>query len=194
MKKENNDDMHILSQPLTTEDGFLNESCIKELNSVITNMPKTYERLSKDPEWNAKRWIFLHDITGAFAKYAIVQSSYICPEGLEKVVNYLGECLKNEIKWTAHNMAELSLCDINKLLYDILYEQGVTIFDKWNQPKKEWRETDFDSFSQAEENDPDYGFIDLDALLHNVCLDIRMERRSFDKFNEEFEKKYNKEK
>ena len=63
-------------------------------------------------------------------------------------------------------MAELSLCEINKLCFDILYEQDVKEFDAWNEGED---------------------FIDLDALLHNVCLDIRLERRAFKAFNDKFD-------
>jgi hypothetical protein len=40
--------------------------------------------------------------------------------------------------------------------------------------------------------DPDRDFIDLDALLHNVCLDIRLERRASDAFNKQFEEEWQK--
>ena len=180
----------MLSQPLLTEEGFLNQACINELNKALTNMPKTYNRLKDDIEWNSKKWIFKDNITGAFAKWAIGQSPYACPDNLEKVVNYLDACLEREIDWDRNGMAELSLCDINKLLYDILYEQGIIYFDDWNKTKKDWRKTEFNSIREAKEKDPDYDFIDLDALLRNVCLDIRTERRENDRFDKKFEEEY----
>ena len=108
------------------------------------------------------------------------------------VIKYLDACLEKEIKWEMVGMAELSLCDISKLLYNILYEQGFSAFDNWNKSKKGNAEVQFVS-RYSGQPDPDYGFIDLDALLRNVCLDIRMERRGSDKFNEEFEKEYGEE-
>ena len=196
MKKKKNkknpfENIEMLSQPLLTEEGFINEACINELNASITNMPKTYNRLSDSPEWSIKRWTFKSDITRGLAKYAIAQSPYSCPNNLEEVINYLDACLEKEVDWEKFGMVELSLCDINKLLYDILYEQGISYFDNWNKSKKGNVKISFSSRYSGKE-DPDYSFIDLDALLRNVCLDIRMERRANDKFDEEFEKKYGK--
>ena len=184
-------DIEMLSQPLLTEEGFVNEACLNELNKAIQNAPKSYERLDGDSEWSVKRWTFKKDITGALAKYAISQSSYSCPDNLEDVIKYLDACLEKEVDWEKFGMAELSLCDISKLLYDILYEQRITYFDNWNKSKKGNVEIQFVSRYSGPEN-PDYSFIDLDALLHNVCLDIRLERRASDKFHKEFEEEYSK--
>ena len=148
-----------IEEPLLTEEGFLNEACMNALSKAIENMPKTHERLKGEPEWNTLEWVFLRDITAALAKWAIRQGPTACPLGLERVIGYLDACLSHTFEFDATGIAKLSLCDINKALYDILYEKGVTDFDKWN-----------------EGND----FIDLDALLHNVCVEIRDERRCND--------------
>ncbi len=193
MKKKKKDifkNIEMLSQPLLTEDGFINEACINELSAAILKTPKHYDRLNDKPEWNIKRWTFKKDITQGLAKYAISQSPYPCPDNLEDVIKYLDACLEKEVDWQeCMGMAKLSLCDINKLLYDILYEQGVSYFDNWNKSKKGNVEIQFVSRDSLK-GDPDYDFIDLDALLGNVCLDIRMERRASDKFDKEFEEKY----
>lgn len=189
MEKDIFKDIEMLSQPLLTEEGFLNEACMNELNVFISKMPRSHNRLRGDPEWTDKRWTFKKNITRGLAKYAISQSPYPCPDNLEEVINYLDACLEREIDWGSHGMAELSLCDINKLLYDILYEQGITYFDNWNKSKKGDVEVQFVSRGSPTPN-PDYDFIDLDALLHNICLDIRLERRASDKFDKEFEEKY----
>jgi len=186
-------DIEMLSQPLLTDDGFLNEACINELNGFIKSIPRRYERLEGDEEWSVKRWTFKDNITGALAKWAIRQSPYSCPDNLEEVINYLDACLEKEVDWRLSGMAELSLCDINKLLYDILYEQGITYFNNWNKSKKGNVEVQLVSRYSSKE-DPDYDFIDLDALLGNVCLDIRTERRADDKFDKEFEEKYGEQK
>jgi len=193
MKNEKDifDNIEMLSQPLFTEEGFINEACLNELNAAILNTPKNYERLDGDTEWTDKRWTFKSHITRGLAKYAISQSPYSCPDNLTEVIRYLDACLEKEVEWDDYRMAELSLCDISKLLYNILYEQGFVYFDDWNKPKKGKAEIQFVS-SYDGVRDPDYDFIDLDALLHNVCLDIRMERRANKKFDEEFEEKYGK--
>jgi len=84
-------------------------------------------------------------------------------------------------------MCEASLCDISRQLYAILYEQGVAEFDAWNRCKV--GETPEIQFSCRYDNrqDPDRDFIDLDALLHNVCLTIRDERRKNKAFDQQFE-------
>jgi hypothetical protein len=178
----------IISEPLLTEEGFVNEAAINQLEKSILNMPKTHDRLSDNKEWTTKRWTFKKDITRSLAKYSISQSPYSCPDNLEEVIKYLDVCLEREVDWEPAGMAELSLCDISKLLHNILYEQGITCFDNWNKSKKGNLEIQY--VSRDSKEDPDYDFIDLDALLHNVCLDIRMERRASDKFDKEFEEKY----
>jgi len=181
---------HILSQPFLTEEGFVNEACWNELCKAIDNMPPAYERLSDDPEWSEKKdkWTFKKDITSAFAKYAIKQCPSGIPDNLEKVLGYLDACLEKMVDWDVCGMTELSLCEINRLLHEILMDQGISFFDNWNKPKKDWRsDKRFDSFGDAVNVDPDFDYIDLHALLRNVCLDIRMERRAAAAFDKKFE-------
>lgn len=181
-------DIEMLEHPLLTEEGFLNEACINELEKAILNIPKTHNRLAGEEEWNRKRITSKRAILASFAKYAVWASPYCCPEGLERVLGYLRECLGKEIQWEKIGdfvYSELSLCDISKVLYDILYEKRITLFDAWNEPKKDWRKEKL----EGRPDDPDYDCIDLDALLHNVCLDIRMERRANDEFDRKFEEK-----
>ena len=90
------DNIDKISEPLKTSDGFLNPVAMKELEDKIINMPKTYERLNDDSEWNQKRWVFVKDITSYLAKWAISQSPYHYPERLDEVVKYLHACLKRQ--------------------------------------------------------------------------------------------------
>jgi hypothetical protein len=184
-------EMDFISQPLTTEDGFLNPACMAELNTAIRNVPKTHDRLSGDPEWTAKRWTTVGDIVGGFAKYACRQSPYGCPDNLEAVVKYLRAALLRSAKWTTGGMEQLSLCEISRMLHWILYDQGVSYFDAWNRAKV-GETPDVLMSTGLEHLDPDRDFIDLDALLHNVCLDIRLERRASDAFNKQFEEEWQK--
>lgn len=166
-------DFQFISQPLTDENGFLNEACINELNAAIKSIPRTYERLSSDPEWNTPRVTCIRHITGALAYWAIRQcfsdkNEIPCPPDIEKVVSYLYVAIRK--RFNKFGWAELSLCDISKMLYDILYDQNISSFDQWNTDEclgSSW--------------------IDLDALLHNVCLTVRDERRVNDEFNRRFE-------
>jgi len=155
----------MLSQPLTTEDGFLNEACINELTAAILNMPPTYIRLAGDSEWNTPRITDWRQILGYFTCWAVRQieppDNTPYPPGLEKMIGYLAACTRN--RFDSLGWADLSLCDINKMLHDILMPEAV--FLAWN-----------DAAVLS-------GWLDLDALLHNVCISIRDERRDFDAFN-----------
>ena len=197
MNKESNDDhlkdIPMLSQPLLTEEGFLNPACINEMENVFANMPETYERLQDDPEWTKKYWTFIDNITGALAKWAIRQSPYACPDNLETVIKYLEACLQREFEklpeeHRAADMGRLSLCEVNKFLHDILGE--FDLVKQWNECKN--GDTPNLSFTDryAGKQNPDDEFIDLGALFHNVSLDLRLERRASDKFDKEFEEEY----
>ena len=191
---ENDDEIEFIKEPLMTEDGFLNPACMNELESTITNMPKTHDRLSGDPEWSERKdkWITRKEIVGHFARWACEISPYGVSEGMEGVCKYLYASLKSCSDWSVAGMAEASLCEINEWLYQILYEQGVKQFDTWNETKKgKTPEIAFTSRYDAE-TDPDYDFIDLDALLHNVCVSIRDERRTSRAFSDKFYKEHGK--
>ncbi len=179
----------IIPEPFLTEEGFVNPACLNALGAAIENMPPTYERLADNPEWNTPRWLFHYHITAALAKWAIRQSPYHMPERLMEVIGYLDACLRRDVKWDAEGMAELSLCQINKLLHDILMDKGVTYFDAWNVAKKGPYQEIYATGLEGP-GDPDYDFIDLHALLHNVCLEIRDERHRADEFNAKFEQEW----
>lgn len=179
------DDIEMIDEPLLTEDGFINPACMNALEAAIKNMPKTYDQLSDEPEWNIPRWTHYREITAGLAYCAVKQFLDDYPDdedntiyepkppahapNLEKIIGFLHACIRP--KFDKNGSAFLSLCDISKMLYDILYGQGVSVFDDWN--KKEVMAMHW---------------IDLDALLHNVCLLIRQDRREFDRFNERFHK------
>jgi hypothetical protein len=184
-----NDDPEMISQPLLTEGGAINSACVNELEAVIGAMKPTHIRLSGDEEWNNRKdqWTFRKDIVGAFAMWACRQSPYGVPEGMENVCKYLFAALKSCAEWGPHDMVEASLCDINRWLHEILMDQGVTEFDAWNRCRV--GETPEIQFTSAFDGptDPDREFIDLHALLHNVCLTIREERRRNRAFDAKFE-------
>ena len=194
---EDKEKIDFLTQPLLTEDGYLNEACINELKCAIHNMPKIHERSAGEEEWEEKHWIFRKEITSLLAKNAISQSTYIWPEKLEEVIKYLDACLRKSVDWEIQEsennaMTQLSLNDISKLLYNILYDQNFEPFDNWNKSKIDTGQeiqfvSGFDGPSRA-----DYSFIDLDALLSNVCIDIRNRVRKDKEFDKKFEEEYGK--
>lgn len=181
----------VIKEPLLTEEGLVNPVCMAELSAAIAGLQPDYQRLADDSEWSEKRFTFRKEIVGAFAMWACRQSPYGCPSGLESVCKYLNECLKTECEWTSKDIpwAYLSLCDVNKMLHDILYEKGVKAFDAWNRCAV----GDTPEFSvscrygQGDGYDPDRDFIDLDALFRNVCITIRDERRRDAEFNRKFD-------
>lgn len=191
MKNENPlDNGEMISQPLLTEDGFLNPACMNELADTIRNIPKTHDRLRGDPEWDSKedKWIFKKDIVGHFAMMSCKLSPYGVPDGLENVCKYLNVALNSCGTWNEFEMQEASLCEINKWLHEILYEQGVEEFDKWNECKV-GSTPDIQFVSSMDgKTDPDRDFISLDALLHQTCVSIRDERRKNKAFDEKLEK------
>lgn len=169
----------MLNEPLLTEEGFINPVCLAELEAAIRNMPKTYERCSSDPEWATAYITTRNEIMGYFACWAVRQAEgHHCPPKLENVLGYLDACLTFEMK---HRIKEeghadfifdfWSLCDINQKLWEIL--GGLPEFVAWN---------DTDVMGS--------GFIDLDALLHNVCISIRSRRRHDYAFDTKFEREY----
>lgn len=174
---------HIIEQPLLTEEGFINEACMNELAAAIKNMPEAYDRLSGDPEWNTPRWTRWRHIVSGVAQWAIrnisddrndeegktvLINSPVFPPGLENVLGYLGTCLRKDKIFDELGYANLSLCQINKMLHDILMEDG-SVFVSWNTEE---------TMGEA--------WLDLSALLHNACLSIRDERRDNDRFDARF--------
>jgi len=178
-------DFEIIDEPLVTEDGFLNEVAYKQMVNRIKNIEPAYERLKNNQEWSKKELTDKKQILSNFGKCAIRLSLYSIPSHLEEIICYLDKCLEKDISWDKDKYTYLSLCNINKLLYNILYEKNISYFDEWNEPKKDWRKSDFETFQEACETDIDYDYISLDALLHNVCLEIREERRIFKAFDNE---------
>lgn len=167
-------DIPFLENPLLTEEGFLNEACINELNAAISSMPETHERLSGDPEWNTKKLTSYRDITAALAYWLVHQfiedkSAPAHAPGLEEAISFLTSCIKS--KFDENGFAMLSLCDINKLCWEVLSD--LPRFKSWNE-----KETMGDHW------------LDLSALLHNVCITIRQDRRDFDAFNAKFEEEH----
>ena len=170
----------MLEQPLLTEEGHLNEACMNELAAALDSFPPDHIRLSGDPEWTKKHWIFASEILGAFAQWSVRQFQphepqelvEAFPPNLESVLGYLHACLKVEFDKleTALDppLVQLSLCDISKMLHEILWD--LDFFQEWNREEivgPQW--------------------MGLDALLRNVCITIRNERREDARFDAEFE-------
>lgn len=172
---------YVLEQPLLTEDGFANEACIRELESVLSTFPRTYERLQSDPEWSTPEITYYKEVTGFFALWSVRQLPNLpYPPNLEHLIGYLDACLRQEFltldpnsEWNQKGWGSFSLCEINKMMFDIL--EGTEQFDAWNTK---------DCLGE--------NWLDLDALLRNVCVSIRDERRINKAFDKKFEEEYDK--
>ena len=133
--------------------------------------PPDHIRLANDPEWNTKRITHWREITGGLAYWAVRQineDDTAFPPGLESMVGLLTAIILpgfDKFGW-----AYLSLCDISKMLHDAFWEEP--IFASWNDEKVL------------------KGWLGLDALLRNVCLLIRQDRRAFDEFNRKFDEEH----
>ena len=171
---------HVFENSLLTEDGFINPVLMNELTAWLKKSPKTYERLSEDPEWNTPRCTNVKEITGSFALWAVRQGeNKECFPHFVEIINYLSACLRLEFikkkndQWSHEGWGDFSLCEINKLLFDILWD--MPIFMEWNEEKIVGK-----------------GWLDLEALFHNVCVTIRDERRKNDEFDRKFEEEHGK--
>lgn len=181
MKKEihpaNNlplDQIEMLNEPLI-KDGEINPECMVELEEKIRKIGKTYKRLENDPEWTIEWPVSLNEILGNFAKSAISCGGNTYPKNLENLTEHLRERIKEEIDPVLVDgsiiIYKLSICEINELMWKIL--GNIPHFQAWNT--KEVMGGDW---------------IDLDAVLHNICIDIRNDRRHMLAFDREFEREH----
>lgn len=182
------DKIHMIDEPLFNPDGSVNTNAIVKLEDAIT---ETIPRRINDQEWNEKCWTFKKEITGAFAGNAVRASPYSCPDDLEKIINYLDACFTLDVfsKLTM-DMVEISLNEIEAFLHK--YLDDLPQFVQWNERKNKREGHGFTS-AHSPKLKPDDDFIDLDALIRNVCIQIRTQRREEKLFNEKFEREQKQE-
>lgn len=106
-------------------------------------------------------WLFRHHIVSTFARWAVRQSPVPVPVHLEQVLWHLDQSLALSIKWDARGMALLDGPSVENFIRRALW--GYPPFMAWNEP-------------MTKTLHPTNGtFIDLDALLRNVCMDLDRE-------------------
>ena len=160
----------IYDEPLLTEDGFVNPVFEAGLGAAIEGAwADATARCEADPEWNTPRITYWREVTGYLALWAVRQVQHpdktpFAP-GMENVIGFLSACLRPRFDNLGY--AKLSLCDIERMLIDVLWPEK--LFQAWNS------------------RDALPGWLDLYALLRNVCTSIRDERRCFDRFNQKFD-------
>lgn len=171
-------EIHMLSQPLLTDEGFINEACMNELEAAIEKMPPTHVRLADNREWNTPQITHYRDITAGVAYWAVKQFAGCEPTqpvpphfapGLENVVGFLSAVIRP--KFDILGYAQISLCDVSRMLHEVLFD--CDDFKAWNTSQTlgtHW--------------------LDLHALIHNVCLLIRTDRREFHEFKQRCEARH----
>lgn len=124
------------------------------------------------PIWRDERQFYFDadSICGAFAMWAVRQSPYSCPEGIENAILLL------HASWIAQFGEEFILQsgnEIEKWLLQIFQE--ISIIKNWNKAKNHDREYVFIS-SHHDKPKPDDDIIDLHALARNITHTLLLER------------------
>lgn len=167
-----------LTQPLTTEEGYVNEACLNELTEAIRNLPKYSE--NPDLERTLKGYTSLGDLTGEYAKWIIIQAKG-APNTLPHIINYIAAEAKQYFKsFTEYDdgqvlMWEISLNDIAKF-HELI--ENEPIIAQLNE----------ESFMAPQNLE----WIDLGALERNVMTGVRNDRRHFAAFNFKFDYEWEK--
>lgn len=126
------------------------------------------------PVWRDRRrhWFSIDYITGAFAMWAIRQSPYVVPYGLEQSVSDMAALLRENAVFT-DDMSELSIDEIETVLCECFDKMPIVL--AWNNPKSGVPKP-FCEYAHTGSYDPDYDFIDLDALARNISHTLIMEQ------------------
>jgi hypothetical protein len=123
-------------------------------------------------------------LLGEFANWAVQQSPYACPEGLETAIKNLSDALPMHDYDTVTNI---------NVLRDIIKSTIITIPEvvAWNN-RKNGRDGMGLSASRYGQPSPDDDFIDLDALTRNIAFAIWKDAAEFKIFNDKFDATYGK--
>lgn len=125
-----------------------------------------------------KRWIFLSEIAGAVAMWAVRQSPYDAPDGLTGVVE---QFIANAYPIfssgpgftrtkTRDGMADVTREQVRTLLRECLFP--IAQFQKWNERRNGDKNPLQFTSSFDGVRDPNADFIDLDALEMNVVREV----------------------
>ena len=162
--------------PIASLDAESINDAIHEAGAIVAS------RLSRDPEWTTPRYRSLKDVLGAVAMWAVRQSPYACPDDLDRVLCALAVAIGP--RFPESLPAQHSLLAIEAMLRDHLLPMPQVA--AWNERKNG---RDGPGFCSAfSEPTPDDDFIDLDALVRNVAVQLRDEDRRWDAFNADFER------
>ncbi len=115
------------------------------------------------PTWtdNSPYHYFIKDIVGVMAMWAVRQSPYAVPANLEDALKELTEALKPT--WKGDQLHEMHGNELRDLIAEAVKE--CPSIEAWNVPEKGDGRGFVTRFGGPE---PDYDFIDIDALIRNV--------------------------
>ena len=129
------------------------------------------------------RWMFLHMVSGHIAMWAVRQSPYHWPDGLQDVLSAFSRAVRAADAVDQHDMLETTPAGLERLMAQCLTPQPLV--QAWNAPKIGNHTLVFvDRYSQPA---PDYDFIDLDALTRNVTMSVFRELDADAAFDEAFD-------
>ena len=121
-----------------------------------------------------KKFLFSkNNILGGVAKWGVEQSPYHRPKNLEVVLDKLNEILTPLFEDAEKNnlgFMELTYEEIKEFVFNSTTQ--IPEFVAWNEPKINTGNLFQGSSSRYHAPKPDYDFIDLHALAHNVANDI----------------------
>lgn len=112
------------------------------------------------------------DLLGSFAKYAVIQSPYTCPDNINQIIEDLDEALTISV-YTKENsclgMVEVSRIKLSKIL-DIIFE-GVESIRNLNESKLDLGDV-YTTIPTDYYHNPDNDFIDICALRQNIVREV----------------------
>lgn len=141
-------------------------------------------RLWDDPEWTAQRYTSLKEIVTAFMVGVMNAdqwfNGYSLPPNFETVVNAM--CGAVVSKFGADEFRNVSLLDVEAFFNEFIDATPLC---------REWNDFPGSGFISAATPPPkERTFIDLGALVRNSAIYIRDDRRAFDAFNADFDKRH----
>lgn len=170
----------------------IEEPSLDEIISLA--IQENINHLANDPEWTEKNNIHIHVLITAFSTGIMTSDpfyfGYQLPPNFEKVVNEVSLKIQKRFENEKYpEVPEVSLLQMRGLYKK--YAMECPYYVEWNNYKGTRTQfvSRYNSFSGTERE-----FISLDVPPHNACLYLRSKNREDKKFNEEFNKKYGKNK
>jgi hypothetical protein len=115
-------------------------------------------------------WVFLSELLGHIAMWAIRQSPYPVPENLEKVLRDFSEIVEQDFDVASQYKGGMRTFRTQREIEDLLekYLFPLPEVQAWNRPKIEVEQyLEYDPTPT-----PDHDFIDLYALARNVAMGL----------------------